>query len=111
MQGYGIDAIIAGSYAGIFADNCQNIGLVGIQVSPEQITELSDFVVKNPSTEFTIDLNEKLLTYGSNSMSFDIPEGKRQAFLTGGWDAMTPLLKNEEGIANAEKTIDYLAFK
>lgn len=104
---YGIKIIIAPSFAEIFAGNCASLGIVGINVSRENIAELVGAVEQNPSTEFVINLNDKTIRYGDKSITFDIPEGRRQAFLNGTWDAMTIL---EQSQAEVEKVVEGLEY-
>lgn len=121
LQRYGIKAIIAPSYAEIFAGNCASLGVVGVTVDSDDLEGLVDIVIKDPSTKIEIDLDEKIITYGRDTIlpntkaaikvGFDISEGKRQAFLNGTWDAMTVLQQNEEGIQKVEKNLKYLTFK
>ena len=108
LQRYGIDAIIAESFAEIFAGNCASLGIVGITVSAKYIIEIADYIQKNPSTELNIDLNEKVIRYNGQTVKFDISKGRRQSFLNGTWDAMAILQKNETGIKKVAAKLDYL---
>ena len=107
-EGDGIDAIIAVSLAEIFAGNCASLGIVGVTVSSEDVEELARYVQQKPSTELCIDLTDKVIRYDGNEMPFDIPEGRRQAFLTGTWDPMLILLQNE--VDEVASELPYLRF-
>ena len=115
IKRFGIDGIIAVSFAEIFAKNCQNIGLVGVTISREELMAMVEAAMQDPSTAFEIDLEGKAVKYDSGSgermAAFDMPEGRRNTFLTGTWDAITVLRHYEAGIAAAEKRIPYLHFK
>ena len=115
IKRFGIDCIIAVSFAEIFAKNCQNIGLVGVTVSREELMAMVETAMQNPSTAFEIDLEGKAVKYDSGSgermAAFDMPEGRRNAFLTGTWDAIKVFSHYEDGIAAAEKRIPYLHFR
>ena len=111
LHRFGINAVIAGSFAEIFAGNCASLGLVGIIVPTEKITQLAEYVKQNPSTEFDIDLAQKVIRYGEHVVEFDMLEGRRQAFLNGLWDAMAILQKNEEKIKETAAGLPYLNFK
>ena len=95
---YGIRAIIAPSFAEIFAGNCASLGIVAITISPEDSLELVEVVKQNPDTNIEINLLSKIISCGGKSINFEIPEGRRQAFLNGTWDAMTILEQNKEGV-------------
>ena len=110
LHRFGIDAIIAESFAEIFAGNCKNIGLVAVTVPSNYIVELADYVQQKPCTKFDINLDKKKIEYDGNVTEFNIPEGRRQAFLTGTWDAMAVLQKGESRIKKVEKILPYLYF-
>lgn len=105
LRRFGINAIIAESFAEIFAGNCASLGLAGITVSKEEIARLAELVEKNPKTELAIDLETKKIEVNGQKISFEIPEGRRQAFLNGTWDAMA-ILKSKE--KETEKTAEFL---
>lgn len=111
LHRYGIKAIIAESFAEIFAGNCTSLGIVGVTVSAKDISELVDFIQQNPSIELDIDLSGKKIKYNGKTIEFDISEGKRQSFLNGTWDAMAILQQNEKGIKEISAKLDYLSFK
>lgn len=110
LHRYGVNAIIAPSFAEIFAGNCASLGVVGVIVSPQEATELADFVKQEPSTEIAISLADKVIRYDGKSVALDISEGRRQAFLNGNWNAMTVLQQNEAGVKNVIQRLDYLKF-
>ncbi|MDO8265185.1 MAG: 3-isopropylmalate dehydratase small subunit [Candidatus Parcubacteria bacterium] len=108
---YGIKAIIAGSFAEIFASNCANLGIAGMTIPAGNIKELANHIQKNPQTELDINLEEKIISYDKKVLKLNIPEGRRQSFLGGSWDALAILQKNEEAIKSVEIELDYLNFK
>ena len=111
LKRYGINAIIAPSFAEIFAGNCASLGIVGVTV-PEQ--DLSGLLMgaRQGDTAFDIDLTEKLIKYGlKEKLAFDIPEGRRQAFLGGTWDAMAVLQRDQAGIKRTGAGLEYLSYQ
>lgn len=110
LKRFGIDAIIAESFAEIFAGNCASLGVVGVIVSKDALNKLSVFIDKNPNTEVKIDLESKLIQYDGEEIRCEIPEGRRQAFINGTWDAMAVLQKDSKGIEKTVSDIDYLHF-
>lgn len=109
LKRYGISAIIAGSYAGIFETNCGKIGVPAITVPEEVINELADYVIKNPNTQFTIDLKKKQIEYDGKTLTFEMSEARRQSFLDGTWDEMSILQQSD--ISKIEQNLPYLFFK
>ena len=107
---YGIKAIIAESFAEIFAGNCASLGVVGVMISKEEIANLANAVKENPSLEITIDLETKLVKYSDKEVPLELLEGRRQAFLNGTWDALTILQQDKAGIEKIENELAYLKF-
>jgi len=108
---FGIRAIVAESFAEIFAGNCASLGIVGVTAAPKDIAAMIDFVDKNPSAKIIVDLTEKKVKFNENSAPIEILEGRRQAFLNGTWDALTILAQNKEGIKKVKENLPYLKFK
>lgn len=105
----GIRAIVAKSLADLFTKNCQNIGIVGVTIAPEDFDMLvSDVVYVDPSTKFEVNLEDKTLSYEGGVFDIDMPEERRQAFLTGTWDVLDVLMKYQDRLAKKEKEIAYL---
>lgn len=111
LKRFGINAIIAGSYAEIFASNCEKIGLVAVTVPEKYILQIAQQVQQKPSMKIKVDLEKKLVTYDGNEVGLEMPEGRRQAFLKGTWDALALLQKNEGKIKEIEAKLLYLGFE
>jgi len=107
---FGVRAIIAESFAEIFAGNCASLGIVGVIVPANEIAALIEQAKKNPAAIVIIDLKEKKVKYAGKEIPFMMVEGRRQAFLNGTWDALT-ILQNEEKINRTEQKLEYLNFK
>lgn len=110
LHRFGINAIIAESFAEIFAGNCVSLGIVCVTIFPEAISNLIDYVENNPEEELEVDLESEMINWREYHHHFEIPEGKRQAFLSGTWDAMAILQQNQEGIKKIEEELSYLKF-
>lgn len=110
LHRYGIKAIIAPIFAEIFVDNCLSLGVVVVTISLKDNNELADFIQQSPSVEIEIDLADKVIRYAGKTIPLGIPEGRRQAFLNGTWDAMSVLQKNEKGIKEVIEKLEYLNF-
>lgn len=108
---YGVRAIIAESFAEIFAGNCASLGIVGVTATAKEIASLIEFINNNPSEKIVVDLVEKKVKYKSIEAPIEILEGRRRAFLNGTWDALTILQQNKEGIKKVKETLPYLRFE
>ncbi len=75
---YGIRAVIGTSFAGIFADNAANNGLLLITLDPDQY----DRLVRDPGT-VVIDLEAQAITSGDLNLTFEIEPRRRRAIMLG----------------------------
>jgi len=116
LKRFGIDAIIAESFADIFDGNCASVGIVPVTVDKKYIDMMINDVRSDPKVEFGISLHQKNLFWNGEGVemgtcNYKIEEGTRQAFLRGYWDAMPLLQSNEAEIAKVEESLPYLKFK
>ena len=108
---YGIKAIVAPSFAEIFAGNCASIGIVGVTLPEKELTTIVEKVLANPSAQIMISLDDKVVRYQGAAVPFEMPEGRRQAFLEGTWDALNVLTLDENGISRVENSLPYIGVK
>jgi 3-isopropylmalate/(R)-2-methylmalate dehydratase small subunit len=111
VHGWGIRAVLAPSYSDIFESGSTGVGLVAARVKQEGIDQLVAAVKQDPAIVFEVDLKSKEVRYNGKTVPIDMPEGMRQAFLTGSWDSLTPLMKDEAGIKSLEQRLPYLSFE
>ncbi|MDO8646817.1 MAG: 3-isopropylmalate dehydratase small subunit [Candidatus Diapherotrites archaeon] len=111
LHRFGIKAIIAESFAEIFAGNCASLGVVGVTLPAKEIAALAQQVEKEPKTELSISLQDKTISFAGKKLGFEIPEGKRQSFLNGTWDAMAVLKNSEQEIEKVAEKLDYLKYE
>jgi 3-isopropylmalate/(R)-2-methylmalate dehydratase small subunit len=91
LQDYGFRAIVAPSFADIFASNCTKIGLLPIVLAPDQVQAISE------RGRARIDLEAQTI----DEFGFDIdPERKRR--LLGGLDDVALTLRQADAIAAYE---------
>jgi 3-isopropylmalate/(R)-2-methylmalate dehydratase small subunit len=72
LHRYGIKAIVAPSFAEIFADNCLSLGVVVVTVSLKDTSELADFIQQSPSVEIEIDLDDKVIRYAGKTVPLEV---------------------------------------
>ena len=51
-------------------------------------------VEENPRTEYSVDLENKTISYGSQKIAIDLPETYRIALTAGSWDSTALLRAN-----------------
>ena len=82
---FGLRCVISSFFADIFKNNCLNIGVLPVQVSPDFAQKLFDAIYADPKTEIKVDLPNQtvtLLTSGEWE-SFEINGYKKDNMLNG----------------------------
>ena len=97
LMRWGIQAIVAESFAEIFFGNCTSLGVPAVCLERADLEKLADLVRQEPATEITVDLQTKRVQVGGESLPCEIPESARTALMTGEFDFLSQLLaaKNE----------------
>jgi 3-isopropylmalate/(R)-2-methylmalate dehydratase small subunit len=85
LEDYGFRAIIAPSFADIFRNNCAKIGLLLVQLRPDEVEILMHEAETKPGTQVTIDLEKQSVgVVGQEwSMHFDIDPFLKHCLLNG----------------------------
>jgi 3-isopropylmalate/(R)-2-methylmalate dehydratase small subunit len=104
---YGFKAIIGESFAEIFAGNCSQIGVPVVTASASDIATLQAALKTDPSLTISIDLNTKTAQYGDTTITIDIPESRREAFIKGTWNVLELLKQNQAEIAALDARLPY----
>jgi 3-isopropylmalate/(R)-2-methylmalate dehydratase small subunit len=96
---YGFRCVVSSFFADIFKNNCLNIGVLPVTVSPEFAEEMFAEVEKDPHTEVEVDIDKQTITVLSTgkSESFDINAYKKEN-LRNGFDDIDYLLNLREDI-------------
>jgi 3-isopropylmalate/(R)-2-methylmalate dehydratase small subunit len=99
---YGFRVIIAPSFADIFYNNCFNVGILPVQLSPESVQFLFSEVSTTAEYTLTIDLvRQTITTPGQHTFYFEI-EPFRKETLVQGLDAIARTLRLQDDIATFE---------
>lgn len=103
----GFRAVIAEGFAEIFFGNSTQLGMPCVSVSSENAATIRAVVEADPQVEITIDLVEKAVRLGGQSVPCDIREGARSALVNGKWDPIQDLL---DGAAEVDRVAGGLAY-
>lgn len=98
LKDYGLDVIIAPSFADIFYNNCFKNGILPIQVSRTVVDDLMHAVSK-----IEVDLEHQTIKYDSKTIQFDISEGRKRTLLEG-LDDIAVTLQYQDKISLYEKS-------
>ena len=98
---YGFRCVVSSFFADIFRNNCLNIGVLPVQVSPEFLDRIFKAIENNPKAEFNVDLPEQVFTIleSGDSETFGINEYKKGNMLNG-FDDIDYLLNLKGDIKN-----------
>ena len=82
---YGFRCVVSSFFADIFRNNCLNVGVLPVQISPEFLEEIFNAINENPETKLIVDLPSQTISLeGTNSSeSFDINSYKKENMLNG----------------------------
>jgi len=97
LEDYGFEAVIAPSFGDIFRQNSLKIGLLPVQLPPEQVQDL--MTRARIGEELTVDLEER--TAGGHP--FELDDFTRECLLEG-LDEIALTLRDEAAIAAYEST-------
>ena len=95
---YGFRCVVSSFFADIFKNNCLNIGVLPVQVSPEFLAEIFAAIEADPATELVVDLPAQSISLSNGkSESFDINAYKK-GNMTNGFDDIDYLLNIKDKI-------------
>ncbi|MGF1570615.1 MAG: 3-isopropylmalate dehydratase small subunit [Nodosilinea sp.] len=107
---WGVKAIIGESFAEIFFGNCVTIGIPCLTATTAVVEQLQAALGAEPTTRLNLDLTALQGNWGDATVALAMPEGVRQAFLAGTWDACGQLVAQVEAIQATAAQLPYLTW-
>ena len=107
LQRWGIQALVAESFAEIFFGNCVALGILAVTAKRDDVARLMDAVELDPAQEVQIDLEKQVVTWRGGSAAVHMPAGARGQLLDGSWDAMRTLLEVRDQIVAKVASLPY----
>ena len=82
---YGFRCVVSSFFADIFKNNCLNIGVLPVQVSPEFADKIFEAIAANPKTELEVNLPQQTITLlaTGEQEKFDISPYKKENMMNG----------------------------
>ncbi|NCO64273.1 MAG: 3-isopropylmalate dehydratase small subunit [Flavobacteriales bacterium] len=82
---YGFRCVVSSFFADIFRNNCLNVGVLPVQVSPEFSEQIFNAIYDNPKTEIEVNLSNQTISILSTGAqeSFEINSYKKENMLNG----------------------------
>ncbi len=106
----GFRAIVAESFAEIFAGNATALGIPCACVSHRAAMALAERVEREPGIEVRVDLEAQEVTAGAQRFCFWMKPGAREALVNGQWDPIGQLLDGAAEAARVADALPYLRF-
>ena len=103
LQNYGFKAVISSRFADIFRGNSLKGGLLTVIISQEEVEKLWSAIESNPSTQITVDLDSRTVSYGGTSLAFELDDYTRWRLMEG-LDDIGLTLAQEASINTFEAT-------
>tara|TARA_Y100000590_G_scaffold226224_1_gene255597 strand:+ start:364 stop:969 length:606 start_codon:yes stop_codon:yes gene_type:complete len=91
---FGITCVISSSYADIFYNNCFKNGILPIEISEEEIKEISNY--SDRKEEIFINLPDQKIVFGNKEIQFKIDKFKKKCLIEGLDDIALSLEKSEK---------------
>lgn len=108
LMRWGINAVIAESFAEIFFGNCCSLGIAAVRATREDLQKLADAVKADPAVSMSVDLEALTASAGDVQVSVEMPDSARDALVTGEWDYLGQLLSAADAVAEHAKGVLYL---
>ncbi len=108
LMRWGIEAIVAESFAEIFHGNCTSLGIPCVHATTEQLQIICEAVESDPNMHLTVCLETKTVTHGDTTHDCHVHEGARTALTTGQWDFLGELLEGEAETAHTAEQLPYM---
>ena len=96
---YGFRCVISSFFADIFRNNCLNIGVLPVQISPKFLEHIFAVIDEDPKSSLTVDLPNQKVTVDKtgSSEAFEINPYKKEN-MTNGFDDIDYLLNIKKDI-------------
>ncbi len=108
LMRWGLQAIIAESFAEIFLGNCSSLGVVAVTAHRADVDRLGEAISADPTIAVSVDLETMTATAGNVTANIRMPDSARGALVTGEWDYLGQLLSAAEQVTAHAATIPYL---
>ena len=101
LRDYGFKVVISARFADIFRGNSGKQGLLAAQVAESDVERLWAVVEADPKTAVSVNLEDRTVTAGDVTVSFDIDDYTRWRLMEG-LDDISLTLRNESAITEFE---------
>jgi 3-isopropylmalate/(R)-2-methylmalate dehydratase small subunit len=108
LMRWGIQAVVAESFAEIFFGNCTSLGIPAVTCSRDDLKEMSATVQADPKVAVSVNIETLAVTVGDKQYACQIAESARNSLTSGRWDFLGLLLEKQDDIKQTAGEIPYL---
>ncbi|MDP6450870.1 MAG: 3-isopropylmalate dehydratase small subunit [Lentisphaeria bacterium] len=105
---WGIKGVIGQSFAEIFFGNCNAMGMPCMTVDADTCEALFVAAEADSPPNFEIDVSGGTIRFGDRSVQGGIPDGPRESFLAGTWNATAVLLEAADHVDEVASKLPYI---
>jgi 3-isopropylmalate/(R)-2-methylmalate dehydratase small subunit len=109
LQRWGIRAVVGESFSEIFFGNSVALGMPCLTVNAADAEALLSAVETDPQTDMTVSVGAETVEVNGKKYQANVPDGARQAFTAGTWDATGQLLDDFDQVRNVAKNLPYVS--
>lgn len=109
LKRYGIEAVIAESFAEIFFGNCTALGIPCVTASRNDLERMVATIKASPETRMTLDLATCEVSLADELFEIHIPASTRNALMTGSYDFLSQLLEAAPAVREKAALVPYMS--
>ncbi|MCB9680803.1 MAG: 3-isopropylmalate dehydratase small subunit [Alphaproteobacteria bacterium] len=107
---FGLRAVLAPSFAEIFAGNCTTLGIVCGVVGADDADAIGAAVTAEPGAVLTLDVAGGRVALGDRNWPMALPASTREALLSGRWDPLQELAEQAAAVSRVARALPYAAW-
>lgn len=107
IQKFGIDAVVAGSFAEIFHGNCTTLGIPCVIMEKADREKLAQLLEEDPQADVIIDIEGLKMICANNIFDITMKDSAREAFMAASYDPLDTLLASKSRIDETAKRLGY----
>ncbi len=108
LRRWGIHGIVGESFAEIFFGNCVALGIPCLTLDKPEVAVLQSTIEADPETIVTLNVLEKKIEAGQVTYRAGLPDGVRESFISGAWEAAELLMTAPEEITAVAAKLPYM---
>ena len=107
IQKFGIDAVIAETYAEIFHGNCTTLGIPCIMMGKNDRAQLTALIERDPEADVVIDVKALKVICANQTFAVTMKASAREAFLAATYDPLDTLMAQRSSIDKTARRLGY----